>query len=201
MTDESAKPDREEEAVLIARVQSGEPDAYEPLVLRYQNRIFSLVLRMVDNYEDARDLTQEAFVNAYRALRNFRSESSFHTWLFRIAVNTVISFRRRRRPLPQLSAMSDPEDNDGSRLLDPPDANPGPADAAETAERQRIVLDATQELDPEFRDAVVLRDLQGCSYEEMSEVLGCPIGTVKSRIHRGRMALKELLGPILCIGD
>jgi len=187
----------EDERHLIARVQAGDASAYEPLVLTHQDRIFTMVRRMVGNHEDACDLTQEAFVSAYRALRKFRAESSFHTWLYRIAVNTVISFRRRRRNVTLFSSLSKNDDCDRDDPLDPADHNPGPAEAAEVAERQRAVLDATEQLDPEFRDAIVLRDLQGCSYDEMVEILACPMGTVKSRIHRGRLALKELLTPII----
>lgn len=187
----------EDEPDLIAQVQAGDPSAYEPLVLRHQDRIFTMVHRMVGNHEDACDLTQEAFVSAYRALSNFRAESTFHTWLYRIAVNTVISFRRRSRNVTQFSSLSKDRDGDRDDPLDPPDDSPGPAEAAEVAERQQAVLDATRQLDPEFRDAIVLRDLQGCSYEEMVEFLACPMGTVKSRIHRARLALKDLLAPVI----
>lgn len=197
MKDKSTSPETADEADLIARVQRGDAAAYEPLVLKFQDRIFSLVLRMVSNYEDARDLTQEAFVSAYRAMEKFRAESSFHTWLFRIAVNTVISYRRRKRTTRQLSASADKADDETPSLADLADRNPGPSEAAEAAERQRAVQKAIVQLDPEFRDAIVLRDLQGLSYEEMVQALACPIGTVKSRIHRGRVALKELLAPII----
>lgn len=197
MKDKSTSPETADEADLIARVQRGDAAAYEPLVLKFQDRIFSLVLRMVSNYEDARDLTQEAFVSAYRAMAKFRAESSFHTWLFRIAVNTVISYRRRKRTTRQLSASADKADDETPSLADLADRNPGPSEAAEAAERQRAVQKAIVQLDPEFRDAIVLRDLQGLSYEEMVQALACPIGTVKSRIHRGRVALKELLAPII----
>ena len=190
MTDTSTSLTPEEESRLIARVQAGETAAYEPLVLQYQDRVFSLVLRMVSSREDARDLAQEAFINAYRALGSFRFDSSFHTWLHRIAVNAVISSRRRKA---QPSALSSVAQADASR----PDPNPGPAEQAAAGERRQLVLDALAQIEPEFRDAVVLRDLQGCSYEETAHALGCAVGTVKSRIHRGRLALKERLAPIM----
>lgn len=197
MTDTSTTRDSQtDDAELIARVLAGDRDAYEPLVLRYQDRIFSVVRRMVANREDARDLTQDAFVSAYRALDAFRSESSFHTWLFRIAANTVISFRRKRRPVAVVSIGANDLDAAPDAAVDPPDSRPGPAEAAEASERRQTVLAAVGRLVPEFRDAIALRDFQGCSYGEMADILGCPVGTVKSRIHRARLALREQLVPI-----
>ena len=195
MTDPSTSLTRDDEAALIARVQRGDAAAYEPLVRMYQDRTFSLVLRMVSNYEDARDLTQDAFTRAYRGLGKFRAEASFHTWLFRIAVNAVISYRRRRGLARQ---HADPSSRgNGNPLAHVPDHNPGPAEQVEAGERRRAVQQAIAQIDPEFRDAIVLRDIQGMPYEDIVEVLSCPIGTVKSRIHRGRLALRALLAPII----
>ncbi len=188
-----------QDAAAIARVQAGDTDAYERLVLRYQDRIHALVLRMVRDRQDAEDLTQEAFIRAFRALHAFRAEASFHTWIFRIAVNTVISHRRKKQ-LPTAAAIGTSEPDDPVATIDPPDPRRSPDEALEAEERRKAVVHAVNTLDPEFRDAIALRDLQGCTYDQMAEILGCPVGTVKSRIHRARLALKEILAPLLgCI--
>ena len=184
-----------DDATLIRRVQGGDAAAYEPLVLRYQDRIHAVVYRMVGNREDACDLTQDALICAFRALQSFRSESTFHTWLFRIAVNTVISYRRKRRIQTVATVGGAHDEECAGAEIDPPDDTPGPAETAETEERRHVVLAAVDQLEPEFRDAIALRDLQGYSYDEMAEIIGCPVGTVKSRIHRARLALRELLAP------
>lgn len=181
----------DDDQLLIQRCLAGQTDAFGELVLRYQDRLYHSVYLMVNSPEDARDLTQEAFVHAFRRLDSFRGDSAFYTWLFRIAVNATISFRRKaaRRRTYSVESVRDASGNE------PVDPNDGvrPSARLEVDEQQHMVREALRELSEEFRTAVVLTEIEGLSYEEAAAVVGCPIGTIRSRIHRARNELREKL--------
>ena len=181
----------DDDQLLIQRSLAGQTDAFGELVLRYQDRLYHSVYLMVSSPEDARDLTQEAFVHAFRRLDSFRGDSAFYTWLFRIAVNATISFRRKaaRRKTYSVESVREASGNE------PIDGNDGtrPSARMETHEQQRIVRAALEELSEEFRTALVLTEIEGLSYEDAAEAVGCPIGTIRSRIHRARNELREKL--------
>jgi RNA polymerase sigma-70 factor (ECF subfamily) len=178
------------DAELIAQAQRGDGHAFGMLVTRYQDRIYSTCYRMCSNADDAADLTQTAFVKAFEALPRFEARANFFTWLYRIAVNLILSERRTRLRRPRL-VRDDGADAGVQREPAAPDGDP--QQPALTGERRRRVESALQQLDEEFRAAVVLSDIEELDYATISEILGVPVGTVKSRIHRGRTLLRELL--------
>ncbi len=172
--------------------RNGQNHAFQALVERYQDRVFNLAYRMVNHEEDARDMVQETFLKAYEHLGRFRGESAFYTWLFRIAMNEALNHRRSRQRLRLVQSTDDPEgvsaaQSQAGSLVDSPQRS------LESLETEQLVARAISELDPEHRAAVVLRDIEGLDYGEISAVLSVPPGTVKSRIHRGRLVLKEKL--------
>lgn len=194
--------DRRADEEAIDRVLSGDRDAFAVLVDRHGPRVHGALLRMLGDPEAADDLAQEALVKAYTALGTFRKGSAFYTWLYAIALNLARSeFRRRKslkgRPAASLDAAAagDPDDGRSNGPAEPTARGPGPVEAASGREDAERVHRALAALDEEFREAVVLRDLEGLSYEEIAEATGVPAGTVRSRIHRGRALLRERLVP------
>jgi RNA polymerase sigma-70 factor (ECF subfamily) len=175
---------------LIAESLNGRPAAFGDLVRRYQDRLFNAVVRVVDNADDAQDVVQEAFVNAYQSLGSFKGDAEFYTWLYRIAFNTAVSHRRRRRALVSLET-----GRDGEPVIDPqdPSLETRPGAALERSEEEFALQSALNRLSTEHRTVLVLKDIEGMKYEQIAEVLGVPIGTVRSRIHRARLELRELL--------
>jgi RNA polymerase sigma-70 factor (ECF subfamily) len=174
-----------DDATLIERSRAGEPDAYGELVVRYQDRLYNTLLRVCGESEEARDVTQEAFVQAFVKLDSFRGNSAFYTWLYRIAFNTAISRRRRRKPT---SSLDEAREAAGVEPVDP-DARP---EANLEREEQAIqVRAALATLSEEHRSVLVLREIDGRDYETIGEMLDIPVGTVRSRLHRARMQLKE----------
>lgn len=181
---------------LVARVQQGDKAAFDLLVLRYQSRIINLVSRFVRNPSDALDVTQEAFLKAYRAMPSFRGDSAFYTWLYRIAVNTAknwLAIQSRR------SADSEMDYEEIERI----EGNSALREYA-TPERlllkdeiQATVIAAIEELPEDLRLAIMLREVEGLSYEEIASVMECPIGTVRSRIFRAREAIDKQLKPLI----
>jgi len=189
------------DAELAAASGRGDPAAFGELVLRHQDRAFNLAFRLTGSHEDAADAVQEAFLKAYRGMASFRRQSSFYTWLFRIVVNEVRSRQRSGSSRPAVFTLSSA---DGRSTGDPPDAaaglrstGPDPSEQASIAERRQIVEAALQSLEFDQRAIIALRDIEGRDYAEIAEMLGCPQGTVKSRLHRARMALKDSLAPKL----
>ncbi len=187
----------ESELELVQRVKAGEADAFEALIKRHERMVFNLLYRMLGDYDDAAEVSQETFLLAYRSIRKFRGESSFTTWLYRIAINqaknrlkAVSDLRRRTIPL----EVADP-DGDGRPNLGIPDPGLDPAQESEQQEiHDRVHLELNR-LDNDDRLLILLRDLQDVPYEEMRKILGVPLGTVKSRLHRARLALKARLAP------
>lgn len=181
---------------LVERVKKGEKRAFDVLVLKYQSRVVNLVSRFVRNPSDAQDVTQEAFLKAYRAIPNFRGESAFYTWLYRIAVNTAKNYlaMQSRRPQEIDQDISDIEQIEGDNALKDHDT---PEHLLLTQEIQATVIAAIGQLPEDLRTAIVLRELEGLSYEEIATVMECPIGTVRSRIFRAREAIDKDLEPLL----
>ena len=178
MTDRAA-----DDAALIERYLAGDVDAFEDLMRAHEDRVFGVCLRMLRNREAALEATQETFITVFRKADRFAGRSAFSTWLYRVAVNTCYDQLRRTKrhradPLPETH--------------DPPD--PAVTDDFSSVEVRPVIEEALEELQPEFRAAVVLSDLEGLSLESVSEILGVPIGTVKSRIFRGRRILADRLG-------
>ena len=190
-----------EDLRLVQQVQAGRTEAYAELVRRHADSVFNTCWRLCGHLEDARDLTQEAFLKGFEALPKFRQQASFRTWIFRLVVNLTLSHRRKRR-VRQTVSLDQPADPAGTqaeqlaqRVADRDGETP-PA-AVSQAELQGAVVKALAALDDEHRAVVVLRDIEGFDYQQMSAVLELPVGTVKSRLHRARLALREALGPML----
>jgi RNA polymerase sigma-70 factor (ECF subfamily) len=176
------------DAECVRRLQRGDTEAFTPLVQRYQRTIFNLAYRMLGDYDDAAEVSQEAFLSAYRSIGSFRGDASFSTWLYRIAVNHANTRRKSAALWQQRTAPIE--------SIEPPsDGDADPANAVERKELRRQVQAALNELTSEDAAIILLRDLQDVPYEEVAQVLGIPIGTVKSRLHRARRALKARLAP------
>lgn len=180
---------------LVKRVQKGDKGAFDLLVLKYQHKIVNLVMRYVRDPELALDITQEAFIKAYRALPRFRGDSAFYTWMYRIAVNTAKNHlaAQRRRPMDVELDLQDPEQYDLHAKLKETDTPEGVTlrnELKETVER------AIAALPEDLRTAIILRELEGMSYEEIAQTMECPVGTVRSRIFRARDAIAKKVGPL-----
>ncbi|HKO05243.1 MAG TPA: sigma-70 family RNA polymerase sigma factor [Candidatus Acidoferrales bacterium] len=184
-----------DEAEVVTELQSGSPAAFDALIRHFHAPLFRMLCQMLGNPADAADTTQEVFLKAFRGIRGFRRGSSLKTWLYRIAIREALNQRRwwRRH---QSKESSYDSDGAGSEALGAT-GEPSPFDACAAHEAQQTVRRALARLPQVFRSAVILRDLEGLSYEEIAEVLELSIGTVKSRILRGRRTLKELLEPEL----
>ncbi len=190
----------ERDAELVRRAKAGDRAAYGQLVVAYQDRLFNAVLRLVGDYDEARELTQEAFTRGLMKIDGFRQDAAPYTWLFRIAVNLAISQLRtvQRRRVFSLSAIGQRAgevENQASALIDrmARDAEPSPSEQAERRERNEKVLEALGRLDAEYRAVLVMRDVEGFDYQQMAQVLGLPLGTLKSRLFRARLALRDEL--------
>ncbi|RMG11158.1 MAG: sigma-70 family RNA polymerase sigma factor [Planctomycetota bacterium] len=185
-----------DDRALVARTQEGEREAFSALVSRYQDRVVNLVYRRLNDREAALDVAQEVFIKAYRGLEGFEGNSQFFTWLFRITMNETVSARRRTaRRRPPLSL--DRGNSDGERLPEPPDSSYEPAAAAERNDETAMIRRAIYELDDDVGQVLVLRDIEGLSYQEIASILGIPVGSVKSRIHRARQVLKDRLAKVI----
>jgi RNA polymerase sigma-70 factor (ECF subfamily) len=191
--------DREIDQQLVERVQRGDKAAFDLLVVKYQRKIFRLLSRLIRDTAEIEDVAQEAFVKAYRALPNFRGDSAFYTWLYRIAINTAKNYlvsQGRRAPTSTQSDVEEAEtfdDGDHLRDLNTPDSMLVTKQVGEAVNR------AIDQLPEDLRTAIVLREIEGLSYEEIAESMQCPIGTVRSRIFRAREAIALELRPILDI--
>ena len=181
---------------LVERVQKGDNGAFDLLVLKYQHKIVNLVMRYVRDPELAQDITQEAFIRAYRALPRFRGESAFYTWMYRIAVNTAKNYlaAQRRRPMELELDMRDPEQYELHAKLKETDTPEGITLSNELLE---IVENAIGALPEDLQTAIILRELEGMSYEEIAQTMECPVGTVRSRIFRARDAISNKVGSLL----
>lgn len=178
-----------EDLRLIQECLEGRTEAFAALVRKYQDRLYNTLYRIVGNAEDARDLVQDAFLQAYRALDRFHGESAFYTWLYRIAVNAAISAKRRQRVVVSLQTARD------AAGLEPADdlGRSDPSGRMEQDERVRQVREALDTLPDEYRTVLVLKEIDGQKYEAIAQILNCPIGTVRSRLHRARLELRDRL--------
>ena len=189
--------DREIDQLLVERVQRGDKEAFGLLVAKYQRKLARLLGRMIRDPAEVEDVAQEAFIKAYRALPSFRGDSAFYTWLYRIGINTAKNYlvsQGRRAPTSTELASEDAEtmeDADQLRDIDTPDR------LLHTKQIGDTVNAAMQALPEELRNAIMLREIEGLSYEEIAVVMDCPIGTVRSRIFRAREAISERLRPLL----
>lgn len=189
--------EREIDQILVERVQRGDKKAFELLVSKYQRKLMRLVSRLVYDQAEAEDVVQEAFIKAYRALPNFRGESAFYTWLYRIGVNTAknhLVTQGRRAPTSTDADIEEAEtyaEADGLRDINTPESLLASKQIVET------VNSAVASLPEELRNAITLREIEGLSYEEIADAMSCPIGTVRSRIFRAREAIAEKLRPLL----
>jgi RNA polymerase sigma-70 factor (ECF subfamily) len=183
---DSAQADRQ----LVARVQKGDKRAFDLLVLKYQHRILSLISRYVRDVDEVQDVAQEAFVKAYRALPNFRGDSQFYTWMYRIAINTAKNHlvALQRRPPGVDIDIEDAEHFDGDSPLKDIE---NPENRLFGDELNRVVQEAIGALPPDLRTAVTLREFEGLSYEDIASVMDCPVGTVRSRIFRARESIDK----------
>lgn len=181
------------EQLLLDRAKAGDVTAFEELIDSYQKKVFNLALRIIGNYDDAADLAQETFVRIFKAISNFKEQSSFSTWVYRITTNVCLDEIRKRKNKKFVSLDEDIHMDDGDMKRQVVSEDPGPDDAAERAEVRRVVNNAINKLPEDQRAVITLRDLHGMSYEEIAKILDCPGGTVKSRINRARMALKNVL--------
>ncbi len=179
------------ETNLVRLAAGGDTAAFEQLVAAYEKAVYSLALRMVGNAEDAMDLSQEAFLKAWRGLGAYRSDASFSTWLYRLTSNVCIDFLRRQKR--QKVVPLQYEDDEEQRELSLPDPSPGPEAQAMARLERRQVEEALAQLEPEYRQALLLRVMEGRAYGEIAEILGIPEGTVKSRIARAREKMRTAL--------
>ncbi|WP_405234636.1 RNA polymerase sigma factor RpoE [Lentisalinibacter salinarum] len=184
------------DAALVKRVQQGDKQAFNLLVLKYQTKIVNLVMRYVRDPDEANDVAQEAFLKAYRALPRFRGDSAFYTWLYRIAVNTAKNYlvAAKRRPVEYDLDLQDPEQYDMQARLKDIDS---PERVLMKDEVQQTIDEAIQDLPEDLRTAIILRELEGMTYEEIAETMECPVGTVRSRIFRAREAISKRIDPLL----
>jgi len=187
---------QDNDQLLVQRVQKGDKHAFDLLVLKHQHKVMSLISRYIHDMAEVQDVAQEAFIKAYRALPNFRGDSQFYTWLYRIAVNTAknhLVSRGRRPPSQDVDVMDAEHLGSANALSDV--ASPERLIARD--ELKEVVFDAIDKLPDELRTAITLRELEGMSYDEISESMGCPIGTVRSRIFRAREAIDKAMAPLL----
>ena len=181
------------DADYVRRLQRGETDAFEMLVRRHEKTIFNLVYRMLGDYDEAAEVSQEVFLSAYRAIGRFRGDANFSTWLYRIALNHTSTRRKSLGRRQQRNVAID--DTEPVR-----DLQPGPAETMEKKEIRERVQRALNNLEPDDATVIVLRDLQDIPYEEVARLLEVPVGTVKSRLHRARQALKSQLATYFYAG-
>ena len=192
--------ERDVDAELVARVQRGDKRAFDLLVLKYQRKIMRLLSRMVREPSEVEDVAQEAFIKAYRALPQFRGDSAFYTWLYRIAINTARNWQSANHRRPTGSSIIETDDNETFDQID----NLTDISTPESLMASRQVVDtvnaAIDALPEDLRTAIVLREIEGLSYEDIAQSMNCPIGTVRSRIFRAREAIAAQLRPVLEAG-
>lgn len=189
-----AGPDQDAE--LVKRVQAGDKSAFDLLVRKYQQKIMNLISRFVKDSDEVMDVSQEAFIKAYRALANFRGDSAFYTWLYRIAINTAknhLVARGRRPPGSDIDAMDAEQYDSGDALRD----TGSPERLMFRDEIRTLIFQAIDELPEDLKTAITLREMEGLSYEEIADVMDCPVGTIRSRIFRARDAIDQKIAPLL----
>jgi RNA polymerase sigma-70 factor (ECF subfamily) len=189
--------DKEVDQQLVERVQRGDKHAFDLLVAKYQRKLGRLISRFVRNPQEAEDVTQEAFIKAYRALPGFRGDSAFYTWLYRIGINTAKNYLLANKRLPPSSTPFDAEDSESFEDAGLLHEVSTPENELMSKQVVNTVQSALQLLPEDLRSALTLREIEGLSYEEIASVMNCPVGTVRSRIFRAREAVAEKLRPLL----
>ncbi|MDX1931151.1 MAG: sigma-70 family RNA polymerase sigma factor [Capsulimonadales bacterium] len=185
-----------DDRALIERSRRGEREAFNQLVHRYERSVFNTAYRLTGSYDDASDIAQEAFVRAWNNLKSFRGDSAFSTWIYRIVTNVFLDDRKRKRARPSRSLEEEMELDESSVVRQFEDPAPGPEEMAEGDERRRLLERAIASLPEAQRVMVVLYHTQGLAYEEIAEITGLPMGTVKSRLNRARLALRDKLAAV-----
>lgn len=180
-----------DDSALIEQTLRGRPDAFSDLVRRYQDRLYNALVHLLGDMEEARDVAQEAFVQAFVKLDTFQRHAAFFTWLYRIAFNRAVSRQRRRRPAASLDEARQQSGHE------PVDADPPPSHRLEQDDTRRQVREALSALDEDFRVVLVLREIDDRSYEEIAEILDLPVGTVRSRLHRARLQMRDELKKVM----
>lgn len=178
---------------LLQKARNGDIEAFELLIEKHQKKVFNIALRMIGNYDDASELAQEVFIRVFKSIRSFKEESSFSTWIYRITANVCLDEIRKRKNKNFVSLDDDLKLDDGDVKRQVMDPEPTPEILAEKNETRKIVNEAIQSLPADHRIVIALRDIQGFSYDEISKIVNCPVGTVKSRINRARQTLREIL--------
>lgn len=181
---------------LVARVQQGDKRAFDLLVSRYQHRIIKLVSRFVRDRDEAMDVAQDAFIKAYRALPGFRGDSAFYTWLYRIAINTAKNHLAALSRRPREAEVTDADGEEiGVEELQADDETP--EKTLQVEQMKQIIFETIEGLPPDLRTAILLREMDGLSYEDIAQAMNCPVGTVRSRIFRAREVIEGRLKPLL----
>ncbi len=181
------------EKLLVKKSQAGDVEAFELLIDSYDRRAYNIAYRVMGNEEDAKDMAQEAMLRVFRSIKDFKGQSSFSTWLYRIVTNVCLDELRRRKNVKYISIDSTIQTEDGEMHIELSSDMETPESAYERLEQRELIKRAIQELNDEYRSVIVLRDIQGFSYEEISNILDCSLGTVKSRINRARTMLRDRL--------
>lgn len=189
--------ERDVDAELVARVQRGDKQAFDLLVLKYQRKIMRLLSRMIRDPGEIEDVAQEAFIKAYRALPQFRGESAFYTWLYRIAINTARNWLAQNNRRPSTPSAQENEDGETFNATDNLTDSSNPESEMASRQIAETVNKAMNDLPEDLRNAIVMREIDGMSYEDIAESMSCPIGTVRSRIFRAREAIATKLRPLL----
>jgi RNA polymerase sigma-70 factor (ECF subfamily) len=192
--------ERDIDLQLVQRVQRGDKKAFDLLVSKYQRKLLRLVSRLVHDQAEAEDIVQEAFIRAYRALPQFRGDAAFYTWLYRIGVNTAKNYLAAQKNRPHASFESENEDGEHWRAEEQIADNNTPESALASKQIAATVNAAMDSLTEELRTAITLREVESLSYDEIATMVGCPIGTVRSRIFRAREAIAAKLKPLLDLG-
>ena len=184
------------DAELVERVQRGDKGAFDILVVKYQSKILSIVSRFISDNAEINDVAQDAFIKAYRALPNFRGESAFYTWLYRIAINTAKNYltaKGRRPPASDIDSQDAESYGVGVALRE----NASPEKLLMRDQLKDVIFNTIEELPDDLKTAITLREIEGMSYEEIAESMDCPVGTVRSRIFRAREAIDDKMKPLL----
>jgi len=181
------------EKLLVKKSQSGDIESFELLISAYDKRAYNIAYRIMGNEEDAKDMAQEALLRIYKSIKDFKGQSSFSTWLYRIVTNVCLDELRRRKNEKYISMDSTIQTDSGELHMELCSDKETPESVYERVEQKELIMNAIGELSEDYKSAIVLRDIQGFSYEEISKMLDCSLGTVKSRINRARNMLRERL--------
>lgn len=181
------------EQEMVAQCKKGDRDAFNELVLAYQKQVFNIAYGMLSDYEDASDASQEVFVKVYKSIASFRGQSSFTTWLYRICSNVCNDMLRKRQRRGVTVSLDNGDDEENGMQQEPVSDAPSPEEQVQMNERQRVLVQAINELPPDYREVILYADIKNLSYDEIALILRCPNGTVKSRLNRARNALRKKL--------